>query len=821
MVLSGSRAMNTKFALSPGVSHFMANDGSLLVKHGNRLYKISARSDVDQLARLLYMLTRPKKVGEIISHLSGFKRSHVIGVLETLYGMKLIRLVKGDKKMEDYLLHNKILPWDVTDARNRTALRDSELVLIGDGLLASKLVTELRNMKIKFNQVKSTQIVTKSGKKLSSHIEQGNVNLLLKNSTTSLAPLINPLVERSNLVVVAEDYPNIYLFELVNSLCFKKKKAWLRVSFDDDIGYLGPLVIPRRTSCFNCCELRLVTNSPEYEYELWNNKENISVIKPELPEIFADMLSALCLKEVYRYLIDSNSVETIDNLLVFDTQQVNLTKHRIISHPNCILCNPPSKNEKSTVRNSSGKEASKTRDTGTKSPIEINRSDSTLSEDELLKRLRGIVDKKTGIIQEYEKLYEMHPLGIHYHHYSTATCSKPLRIGSDGQLTRPVRIEDSLISPSPSGSGLSVTEAEVHTLMESVERYSNMVVDESRLIWSSYNELKPNAINPADLGLYSDEVYNRKDINCSRFFVDSQIPWIEGIDVYSRNAVMVPADFVFYPPIRNKPLVFDTSNGSSAHIDNVRAILNGLYEVIERDSFLTMWLNKISMPVLDINVLPFGFDESIRLINDYGMEVKLVDLTNDTAIPTFMAVCHNKNLNKSPALLVGTGCHIDPQKALHKALFEMEFMLSEMLARPSKKKINTPSQISTMFDHPLYYLNPNKRKYWDFMIRGTKKITLEALTKTSFKDSYAELMHIVRHLHGMRHNVIAVNLTPSDISKLGVRAVRVFVTGFQPLYVGNKSRLNIRRLRESARHLKYDTQANSSWKINLTPHPLP
>jgi ribosomal protein S12 methylthiotransferase accessory factor len=584
---------------------------------------------------------------------------------------------------------------------------------------------------------------------------------------------------------------------------------------------MGPLVIPRRTSCFNCCELRLVTNSPEYEYELWNNKENISVIKPELPEIFADMLSALCLKEVYRYLIDSNSVETIDNLLVFDTQQVNLTKHRIISHPNCILCNPHSKNEKSTVRNSSGEEASKTRDTGTKSPIEINRSDSTLSEDELLKRLRGIVDKKTGIIQEYEKLYEMHPLGIHYHHYSTATCSKPLRIGSDGQLTRPVRIEDSLISPSPSGSGLSVTEAEVHTLMESVERYSNMVVDESRLIWSSYNELKPNAINPADLGLYSDEVYNRKDINCSRFFVDSQIPWIEGIDVYSRNAVMVPADFVFYPPIRNKPLVFDTSNGSSAHIDNVRAILNGLYEVIERDSFLTMWLNKISMPVLDINVLPFGFDESIRLINDYGMEVKLVDLTNDTAIPTFMAVCHNKNLNKSPALLVGTGCHIDPQKALHKALFEMEFMLSEMLARPSKKKINTPSQISTMFDHPLYYLNPNKRKYWDFMIRGTKKITLRALTKTSFKDSYTELMHIVRHLHGMRHNVIAVNLTPSDISKLGVRAVRVFVTGFQPLYVGNKSRLNIRRLRESARHLKYDTQANSSWKINLAPHPLP
>jgi ribosomal protein S12 methylthiotransferase accessory factor len=640
-----------------------------------------------------------------------------------------------------------------------------------------------------------------------------------KNLTFS-APL-NPLIERSNLIIVAQDYPNISLFESVNNLCFKEKKSWIRVSFDDDIGYLGPLVIPKRTSCFNCCELRLVTNSPEYEYELWNNKENLCIRKTEIPEVFVEMLSSLCLKEVYRYLKDPSYVDTIDNLFVFDTQQANLTKHHIISHPNCILCNPPSVKERRTIPNSPRKNGSRRKEGGTKSLIEIDNSDSTLSEGELLKRLRGIIDKRTGIIQEYEKLYEMNPLGIYFHHYSSATCSKPLRIGSDGELTRAVRVEDSLISPSPSGSGLSSKDAEVRTLMESVERYSNMVVDESRLIWSSYNELKPNAVNPADLGLYSDEVYNRKDINCSRFFVDSEIPWIEGVDLYSRKPVMIPADFVFYPAVRKKPMIFDTSNGSSAHVDNVRAILNGLYEVIERDSFLTMWLNKISMPILDPEKLPFGFDESIRLINDYGMRVRLVDLTNDTCIPTIMAVCHNRNPNRYPALLVGTGCHIEPMKALQKALFEMEFMLTEVVAHPSKKKINRANQISAMFDHPLYYLNPNKREYWKFMIQGTNKSRLQELARAPFKNNYSELMYIVRHLHSIGHDVIAVNITPSDISKIGVRAVRVFVTGFQPLYVGNKLRLNLQRLRESARHLHYDSEANSSSKINLAPHPLP
>ena len=817
MVFSDTYSKNTKLVLSPGVSHFRSHDGTLLVKHGNRIYKISAGSELEELIRLLRLLNRPKKIKEIVNILSGFKRTHVIGVLETLYNMKLIVLEEeGSEKFKISFIDPKYFAWDEFEARNAIATSDLELTIIGDGLLASRLATHIRDMKIKFNQIKSSQIVPNLSNPLSSQLTAGNEKPSSRD-LTSFGSQLNPLIERSTFVIVAEDYPNIILFELVNRLCFKKKKAWIRVSLDEKIGYLGPLVIPRRTSCFNCCELRLVTNSPHYEYELWNNKENIPTKKSDIHVIFADLLSSLCIKEVYRYLTNSDQMDTIDNLLIFDTQHLNITRHHIIVHPNCILCNPQSR-IKNTIWNSARKG---TQRRGTNTVSKINKFDSTLSEEELLKRLRSMIDEKTGIIQEYEKLYEPHPLGIYFHHFSTATCSKPLRIGSSGQLTRPVRVERNLISPLPSGSGISATESEVRTLMESVERYSNMVVEESRLIWSSYNHLKPNAVDPADLGLYSNEVYDRGNINCSRFLVSSNIPWIDGFDLYSNKTVMVPADFVFYPPVREKPLVFDTSNGASAHIDNVRAILNGLYEVIERDSFLTMWLNKISMPVLDYKTLPFGFDESLKLINDYGMEVQLVDLTSDTSVPTIMAACYNKNPKKSPALLVGTGCHIDPVKALKKALFEMEFMLTEILEHPRKEVISRPHQISTMFEHPLYYLNPDKRKYWEFMIEGAKKSTVQKLAKRSFKSNYSELMYIVRNLHRMNHRVIAVNITPSDISKMGIRAVKVFVTGFQPMYIGNRFRLNLERLHTSARRLSYNTKANSVSEINLAPHPLP
>jgi ribosomal protein S12 methylthiotransferase accessory factor len=285
---------------------------------------------------------------------------------------------------------------------------------------------------------------------------------------------------------------------------------------------------------------------------------------------------------------------------------------------------------------------------------------------------------------------------------------------------------------------------------------------------------------------------------------------------------MVPADFVYYPAIRQKPLVFDTSNGASAHTDAVQAILNGLFEVIERDSFLTMWLNRFSMPTLNLKKLPFGFTESIRLMNEFGMCVKLVDITNDTRIPAIAAVCYNNDPGKYPALLVGAGSHIEPEKAVQKALFEMEFMLNEILEHPNKKKISHSSQISTMYEHPLYYMNPKMRKYWEFMISGKKTSKITTLLKRSSQDNHSTLRQIVKLLHGMKHRVIWVDITPSDLNRMGLKAVKVFVTGFQPLYVGNKLRLNLERLEEAAQYVSRDIKAKRAGsELNSAPHPLP
>jgi ribosomal protein S12 methylthiotransferase accessory factor len=374
-----------------------------------------------------------------------------------------------------------------------------------------------------------------------------------------------------------------------------------------------------------------------------------------------------------------------------------------------------------------------------------------------------------------------------------------------------------------SGSGFSPADAELRALMESVERYAINMVDESRFHWAPYNEVKKTAINPIDFILYNRELYVKHGFRCSQFSPDITIPWIDGYDTFSGKSILIPADFV-YPPIRRKPLVLETSNGAAAHADKVLAILNGLFEVIERDALLIMWLNKLSMPILNVKSLPLGFKESIKSINNFGMEIKLVDLTNDTQVPTIMAACYNKSADKYPSLVIGTGCHIDPEKALQKALFEMEISLLDIFEKPMKKNIGV-KQIAKPYDHKLFYLNPKMRKYWNFMLSSKKKkYTLPNRIGSSgkYNSNYNLLMRVVRNLHTMNYRVLFIDITPTDIKRIGLSVVKVLIPGFQPLFFGNNLRLSSQRLRTVSIRLGYNRRSTDHMsELNLAPHPLP
>jgi len=797
---------NKRISLVPQLSQFMVKNEFFFIKLENKLFKISATSDFEKRLKIFAILQKPRKLNEIIDSLPNFRKKDILDFLEQLYSLRFIRIEDEDYEGSIISRGNSINAnpeSNYINGLNSQKISKSQVLVIGDGVLARKMHEYLKNIGIQCSKA-SPSLVTGSNKYAAK-----NKNAQSYHDLNSLTPIQN--VDKFALIIAAQDYQNISFFESVNRIAMQKKIPWIRVSFDDNIGYLGPFVIPGKTACYNCCELRLVTNSPDYEYQLWNYKEFVPNAKLMVSKVFVDILSAMCANEVIRHLMQNKPPLTTDSLHLLDTRNSSISKHKVISHPNCTYRCLLQEKEKSqfiiqkNVDDKLGKN-------------KTHKLNSSVTLEDLLGRLAELTDERTGIIRKTEKLYENNPLGIRSHHFFAASCSKPIRIGSNGHS--PLGTNHNLIAPFPSGSGYSPAEAEVRTLMESIERYSNMVVDESRLKWSTYNEVKNKAISPADLGLYTDLQYQKENFKCSRFSPESDIPWIEGQDLYSGKIVLIPADFVFYPALREKPLVIETSNGAAAHTNMVDAILNGLFEVIERDAFLIMWLNRLAMPILDAKY-PIGFQESINLINKFGMEIKLVDLTNDTNIPTVMAVCYNRIPNKYPALVVGTGSHIDPERAIQKALFEMEFLLIEFLESPVENKITSPDQISSIFEHPHFYLNPRMRKYWQFMIQSNKKTALPKLKKL-YKNNYLLLKEIVGRLNRMNHRVIYVDVTSSDIKRAGLVTAKVFITGMQPMYIRNEFRLSLDRLAKVPLRLGYtrSTRIDIS-KLNSAPHPLP
>jgi ribosomal protein S12 methylthiotransferase accessory factor len=819
---------NVKIRLIPGVSRFVSDSRSFFMKHNNQLFRLSS-SNIEKRSRILDILVEPKKLIEITDILSEFRRNDLIAFLRNLYNHNLIEVIQvaDGKKNTSGPSTDKTKFARFYDASGKYLRRlfDTKLLLIGDGVLANKLALYFKSMGLSCDTLVSSSAIGKLGEGLH---ERTQITIKEWKCSMPPSPFLGSsssasLFDEYDLVIAAQDYPNIILFETINKISLDQNKPWLRVSFDDNIGYLGPLVVPGNTSCYNCCELRLIANSPYYEYYLWKYRDHIPKVPISISEIFADLLSAMCAEEVVRFLSNYKKPHTIDNLFVLDTQEMKLSKHKVIPYPYCMGCNSHS-SEKQTqqrlfIRNTRAGEVRQTK-RGTA-------AHSTLPENVLMQRLRRLLDEKTGIILRSEKLFENNVLGIKSHHFYYTTCSRPLRIvlpeQDDGTATiAEFHSSNNLIEPSPSGSGLTPTEAELSALMESVERYSSMLVDQSRLCWSAYNDVKQRAVSPVDLVLYPDEQFDRQDFRCSRFSPHNKIPWIQGWDLYSGIPVLVPADFVYYPPLRQYPLVLGNSNGAAAHTDLVQAVLNGLFEVIERDAFLVMWLNKLSMPILDVKCLPFFFNESLNLIKEFGLEVKLVDLTNDLNVPVVVAACYNRIEAKFPGLVVGAGAHLDPEVAIKKALFEMEFGLINVLEDPGKRKIIHPDRISASYEHPFVYLNPKMRKHWGFMISSTRKSVLTRSIRRSFKTNYlGSLKRIVRVLHSMNHRPVYVDITPPDINRLGLFSVKVLITGLQPLYFMDNARLNLERLLTVRRYLGSGKKVVMASELNYAPHPLP
>ena len=403
-------------------------------------------------------------------------------------------------------------------------------------------------------------------------------------------------------------------------------------------------------------------------------------------------------------------------------------------------------------------------------------------------KLSDIFSDKFGIVNAMMERNELVKYGMYMYQCLSADTRKLFDISRDA---------------SSGGLGISENKKDAMTscLAEALERYCMSYIPKNEIIYSKKENLdKEHTFN--DFSTYSDEQYrsNKIFLNPNR----DKIEWVKILKVNDSNKYMYwPASLVYIPYDINKVVAETTSTGMAAGFTIDDCIKSGLLELLERDSLMINFMQRLNPPEIDIDTID---DENSKLINkikeDY--DIKIYKLYSDFDIPIYLSLIY-KNTKDKIHYGIGACASYDSgyaiNKSLKECLFTYFYSLNIMNARQSD-----PTKIKTLYEHFLYYQGDNFKK----LLFDSNVIKYER-EKMTFED-------ILEKLKQKGIEVYYKELTTSDIKDTGIKDVKVIVPTLIDL---NKShiypRLGAKRF--------YQVPEKLGLKFNKSlvdmPHPFP
>ena len=381
------------------------------------------------------------------------------------------------------------------------------------------------------------------------------------------------------------------------------------------------------------------------------------------------------------------------------------------------------------------------------------------------------------------------------------------------------------------------------TIGETTERnlwyHSNYFFTNS-LQQTSYEKVKKSAVDIFQLAGFSKEQKNEFDF--LSFDEKTVFGWLPARSVVSGEKKWCPAQLVssFYfgrnvktskNDTRKEPMLrWAITTGLATGQSLEEAVTKGILEVIERDAFMISYLNKLSLPVVDLEDLAEqdnDLQNIIRSLKRYRLEVYFVRLLTDFPVHAYLSIIIDRT-GLGPAVAVGASTDFDLKKCLTDALSE-----SLSVRMSLKNSLGVENQ-------PLEKLDRRGRlRFWaqsenvtkiDFFLQGPKiKLGIAKnnsffkkykLEQKSFRRAYykKKLGILKSELKRKKHEACWAELTDPDTKKLGFRCVQVVIPQLQPMHLYEAvPYFSGKRLKEVPKKFGYDPLE----QINQAPHPFP
>ena len=483
-------------------------------------------------------------------------------------------------------------------------------------------------------------------------------------------------------VIVCDDYLDAGL-EGVNRRRLEKGGAWTLVRPRGMQALFGP-VFPAggEGPCWDCLAYRL-RNHQEVHSFLRNVSGEDASFKPfaSQPGVVR-ALYGLMAAEILKWLVLGEATPIQAHVIAVDVGTLESSRHRVTRRPQCPAC---------------GDEALRRSDRPA-APLHLKASPKahrnsggarTVAPKVTLAKYRHLVSPISGVVTWLSRTTDETDSWLHVYWAGTNLGMRNRRLSS---LRRSLRSKSA-------GKGSTSVQSRVSALCEAVERYSGALHGDEIRIRRRLGEFarEDEAIHPNDVQLFSNhQLDNAETINAeghpynvvpARFDPDIEVDWTPVWSLTEERHRCLPTSMLYsmQPEERAPGELIADSNGCAAGNTLEEAILQGFYELVERDAFAIWWYNRLRVPGVDLS----GFDDEYlasapEYYAGHSRDVWMLDVTSDIGIPVFVALSRRLE-GPTEEIIYGAGAHADPRIAALRALCELNQCLSWLLPHPDRR----------------------------------------------------------------------------------------------------------------------------------------
>ena len=480
-------------------------------------------------------------------------------------------------------------------------------------------------------------------------------------------------------VIVCDDYLEARLAD-VNRRHLASGAPWMLLRPRGVEPLFGPVFRPDEAGapCWACLAYRLRGHREVHNF-LRNVAGEDAAFRPFAAQpAVLEALYGLVAAEIAKWLVLGEAAPIHDRAVAMHVGSFASSHHRVTHRPQCAACGddalrrpdrPPVplclQPSPTTHRNSGGARA--------------------VAPEATLAKYRHLVSPVSGVVAWLSRTTDEADAWLHVY---WAGSNLGMRSRTLASLRRSLRSKSA-------GKGSTREQSEVSALCEAVERYSGALHGDEIRVRGRFVELArgEEAIHPNDAQLFSDrQLDNAARINAEghpynivppRLDPDAAIDWTPVWSLTQRRHRYLPTSMLYSMAAEQRgpaDLIAD-SNGCAAGNTLEEAIVQGFYELVERDAFAIWWYNRLRMPAVDLASFD---DEYLGSAADYyaghERELWMLDVTSDIGIPVFVALSR-RPAGKTEDIIYGAGAHTDPRLAAMRAVCELNQCLT-WLPRP-------------------------------------------------------------------------------------------------------------------------------------------